>query len=219
MTMRKHLWIAVIALIASTIAFIGCEEMKKMADPIMPEPEPPTEMVETPTEPTEVIEPPVETPPEMEPEMPEEPMVVEPTTPVIEGPIVSVSPAQITSPAVGAQLQVSINIAQVANVTGYDFTLAFDSTALQHVESSNADYLPAGAFPIPVTVSGNKISLGAVSTAGPALASSGTLATITFEVIAAKASTLTLQDVVFTDNGTPPQEISPTTVDAEISAP
>ena len=165
----------------------------------MPEPEPETPEMEAET-------------PEMEPEMPTD------TNPAIEGPVVSVSPAEIASAAVGAQLQVSINIAQGVNITGYDFTLAFDSTALRYVESSNADYLP-GAIDIPVVVTEGNVLMGAASLSGPALASSGTLATITFEVIAAKASTLTLQKVELTDNESPPQTINPTTVDAEISAP
>ncbi len=230
--MRKYLWIAVIALIASAVYFTSCERIpKEMMDTIMPdaepveeptEPEPVEEMVETmepePTEmmePTEVVEPPVETPPEMEPEMPEEPVVVEPTTPAIEGPVVSVSPAQIASPAVGEQLQVSIQIAQVADIIGYELSLGFDPTALKYVSGSLADYLPAGAFPI-VTASTNEVFFGGASVSGPASASSGTLATVTFEVVAAEASTLTLSEVLLYDSE---GEITPTTVDGEISAP
>ena len=164
------------------------------------------------------VEPMVEMEPEMPPEtmepvMPEESMVVEPTTPVVEGPIVSVSPAQIG--AVGEQLQVSIQIAQAADVIGYEFSLGFDPAALKYVSGSLADYLPAGAFPI-VTPSANSVFFGGASTTGAASASSGTLATVTFEVLAAEASTLTFSEVViFNSEG----EITPTTVDGEISAP
>ena len=152
---------------------------------------------------------PVETPPEPEP------VVVEPTTPAIEGPIVSVSPAEIASPAIGAQLQVSIQIAQAADVIGYELTLGFDPAALKYVSGSLADYLPAGAFPI-VTPSANSVFLGGASTTGAASASSGTLATVTFEVIAAGASTLTLSEVTLFDSE---GDITPTTADGEITAP
>ena len=61
--MRKYLWIAVIALIASAVYFTSCERIpKEMMDTIMPDadkvepPEMPEEMVETPTEPMEEVE-------------------------------------------------------------------------------------------------------------------------------------------------------------------
>ena len=170
-------------------------------------------MVETPTEtePTEVVE----TPPETEPEMPAETVVVEPTAPEIEGPIVSVSPAQDALPAVGGQLQVSINIAQAADVIGYELTLGFDPAALKYVSGSLADYLPAGAFPV-ITASADSVLVGGASTTGAASASSGTLATVTFEVVAAQASALTLSEVtLFYTEG----QATPTTIDGEISAP
>jgi hypothetical protein len=152
--------------------------------------------------------------PEMEPETPVDPMVVEDE---IEGPVVRISPAQIASPAAGAQLQISIQIAQAADVTSYELTLAFDPTALRYVASSNADYLPPGAFEVPTAVSENNVYVAAASLADPVSASSGTLATITFEVVAAKASTLTLSEVNLTDSNA--QEFQPTTVNGEISAP
>ena len=74
--MRKYLWIAVVALIASAVYFTSCERIpKEMMDTIMPDAEP----VEEPTEPTEMPEEMVETPMEPEPtEMPEEMMPVGP---------------------------------------------------------------------------------------------------------------------------------------------
>ena len=112
---------------------------------------------------------------------------------------VSVSPSPVQSPAIGEQLTVSLTIADGAKVAGYQMTVAFDTTALRYVESANGDYLPAGAFFIPATVSGNKVSLAATSLSGESHGD-GTLATLTFEVVAAKASTLTLSDVILSDN-------------------
>ena len=48
--MRKYTWLVVLALITCTIAFASCKRMEQMIAPVMPEPEPPTEMVEPPVE-------------------------------------------------------------------------------------------------------------------------------------------------------------------------
>ena len=48
--MRKYTWIAVVTLIACTIAFASCKRMEEMISPVVPDPEPPTEMVEPPVE-------------------------------------------------------------------------------------------------------------------------------------------------------------------------
>ena len=58
--------------------------------------------------------------------------------------------------------------------------------------------LPAGAFFVPPTVSGNQVTLAATALSGES-SGNGTLATLTFEVVAVKASTLTLSDVVLSD--------------------
>ena len=70
----------------------------------------------------------------------------------------------------------------------------FDTSALKYVESVDGDYLPPGAFFVPPVVSGNTVTLAAASLSGES-DGDGTLATITFEVIAVKASTVTLSDV------------------------
>ena len=133
---------------------------------------------------------------------------------VPEGPVVSIMPASVTSPAVGEQLTVEIQVTGAENVFGYEFTLMFDAAALRYVESANDDYLPAGAFFTPPRLENdNQIIL----TAGGGAASeaeSGTLASVTFEVISRKASMLTLANVVL-DHGGPTSE--PQAVNAEIS--
>ena len=55
-----------------------------------------------------------------------------------------------------------------------------------------------GAFFVPPVVEGNRVKLAATSLSGES-SGAGTLATLTFEVIAVKASTLTLSDALFTD--------------------
>ena len=62
----------------------------------------------------------------------------------------------------------------------------------------NADYLPAGTFVIPPLVSENQVTLAATSLDGGSQGD-GTLATVTFEVIEAKTSALTLSEVRLTN--------------------
>ena len=162
-----------------------------------------------------------ETPPVEEPVVPstEEPTTPtpEPLAPLPEGTVVFVAPRPLTSPAVGQQLKVSLNIKGAAGVSGYDVTVSFDPTALRYVESANADYLPAGAFVAPAQVSANSVYLSAISLAGVAPTAEGTLATVTFEVVSAKVSTLVLEPVVLSDANA--EEVPLTAVDGQINAP
>ena len=113
--------------------------------------------------------------------------------------IVSVSPSQMPSPAIGEQLTLSLKITDGKNVAGYQATISYDTSALRYVESSNGDYLPTGAFFVPPIVNGNGVKLGSTALTGVSNGD-GTLATLTFEVVAAKASTLTVSDVFLADS-------------------
>ena len=112
---------------------------------------------------------------------------------------VSVSPSPVLSPAIREQLLLSLKISGGENVAGYQATVQFDTSALRYVSSVNGDYLPAGALVVPAVVYGNKVTLAATSPAGESHGD-GTLATLTFEVVAVKVSTLTLSDVVLFDS-------------------
>ena len=112
--------------------------------------------------------------------------------------VVSIEPAEVVSPAAGEELTVSINIAGGADVAGYQVIVNFDPTALSYVSGENADYLPAGAFPI-VTPGEGSVTIAATSLTGAAAAADGTLATVTFMVVEAKASVITLTDIVLSD--------------------
>ena len=116
--------------------------------------------------------------------------------------VVSVDPATVESPTAGEQLMVNINIMGGAGVVGYQVTVNFDATALSYVSSTyNADYL--ASFPL-VSPEGLKSdnSIQFV-TLGNAPDGDHTLATVTFEVVEAKASSITLTDVlVSTADGT-----------------
>ena len=110
-----------------------------------------------------------------------------------------ITPSPVPSPAIGESLTLSLNIADGENIAGYQATVTFDTSALRYVSSANGDYLPAGAFAVPAVVTQNAVTLAATSLAGESNGD-GTLAALTFEVVAVKASTLTLSDIILSDS-------------------
>ena len=165
--------------------------------------QPPT-ATEEPTVTTE--EPPTETVPETE----------EPPTETVAETTVRFSPSPVQSPAVGEQLTFDVNIANGKNVANYQVTVQFDTTALRYISSANADYLPAGAVALPAIVTENTVKVVATSLTG-ASNGDGVLATLTFEVVTAKTSILTLSNVLLSDGkgGT----LNPRVEDAQITEP
>ena len=111
---------------------------------------------------------------------------------------VSLSPASVASPAIGQQLEFSLSIAEGETVAGYQATVQFDTTALRYVSSANGDYLPVGAFFVQPVVAGDLVKLNAASLAEES-DGDGTLATLTFEVVAVKASAVRLSDVLLSN--------------------
>ena len=199
------LGIVLTALLALSIS--SCDEnMRGQMDPVVDAvvDTPPSEAVSPPSEP---VTPPVET---------VTPPAVDTVAPPSGAITVSITPAQVASPAVGSQLTISIDIAGAMNVAGYDITVGFDPTALRYVEIVNADYLPTGAFASPAIAAADSARLTAISLSGPAAAESGTLATATFEVVAAKASTLQLMNVILSDDAA--NSLSVTSQDGMVTA-
>ena len=113
--------------------------------------------------------------------------------------VVSITPSPVQSPAIGQQLTLNVDIVDGETVAGYQFTVQFDETALRYIDSTNEDYLQGSPFVTPSVVEGNHVTLAATSLAGESNGD-GTLATLTFEVIAAKASTLTLSEVILSNS-------------------
>ena len=140
-------------------------------------------------------------------------MPTTPTTATTDA-TVSISPASVASPTVGGQIEFNLNITSGEAVSGYQATVQFDTTVLRYVSGANGDYLPAGAFFVEPKVQGNLVQLNAASLAGES-DGDGTLATLTFEVIAVKASTLTLANVLLTDSDG--KAFVPTVENAEIT--
>ena len=111
---------------------------------------------------------------------------------------VSITPSSVASPVIGQQLEFSLNLTSGEAVAGYQATVQFDTTALRFVSGANGDFLPADAFFAEPIVKGNLVHLGAASLAGETNGD-GTLATLTFEVIAAKPAALTLSNVLLSN--------------------
>lgn len=130
--------------------------------------------------------------------------------------VVSIVPASIESPGVGEQFSITVDIANAQNVVGYELSLHFDSEALQYISWEQGTYLPGEIFVIPTTIKENQLTFA--STARTAAdATQGTLLTVTFEVVAVKASTLSLSDVILSSGiGT---KLLVTTEDGEIVEP
>ena len=136
---------------------------------------------------------------------------------------VRLSPDTVPSPAIGKQRTFSLNITNGEKVAGYQATVQFDTTALEYVESSNSDYLPADDVddvffitPVVDDKSGS-VTVAAASQAGEK-SGNGTLATITFKVVNPQASTIILSNVLLTNStgeSFPPQQ----TEDAQITKP
>ena len=145
-----------------------------------------------------------------------------PIEPIIDNDIggtsekVSLLPISVQSPNIGQLLELSLKIAKGKNVAGYQATMSFDTTALRYVGSSNGNYLPTETYVLPPVLTGNTLTLAATSLSGKSQGD-GTLATLTFEVVAVKASTVSLSDVLLT-NGSGGSSI-PQTENAEITEP
>ena len=111
----------------------------------------------------------------------------------------SLSPSPPQSPAIGKQLTLSLTITDGENVAGYQASVSYDPSALRYVRSTTGNYLPEGAFFVPPVVVGNTVTLAATALAGESKGN-GTLATVTFEVVGVKASSVRLYNVLLTDS-------------------
>lgn len=112
---------------------------------------------------------------------------------------VGIAPTVVESAAIGEQLTFQVRITEGSNIGGYQATVEFDPTALQYVESTTGDYLPEGAFFLEPIVSENSVQVAGTSLTGISQKTEGSLATLTFEVLAIKESILQLSNVIVTD--------------------
>lgn len=111
---------------------------------------------------------------------------------------VKIVPASIVSPKAGEQLIITIDIANGIGVAGYQGTVNFDVSALQFVSLEHGTYLSNDAFLIPTSVMEGSVTFAQIIAAQNVTASAteGKLVTITFEVLDAKVSMLSLSEVI-----------------------
>ena len=110
-------------------------------------------------------------------------------------PIVSIVPASFESPDVGDQFAIAVVIDNAHNVRGYHLPVQFDPEALRYVSWQQGTYLSGDVFAAPATIASDQISF-VVTAPMKAESTHGILLTITFEVVATKASMLSLNDVI-----------------------
>ncbi|MDE0297185.1 MAG: cohesin domain-containing protein [Candidatus Poribacteria bacterium] len=109
--------------------------------------------------------------------------------------VANAAPTALRSLAVGAQFTIALNVRETDNVAGYQATLRFDPTAVRFVANTNGDYFVGDDFAAPPAVEENSVTIVTTSLAG-VNSGAGTLASLTFEVVAFRASSLTLSDVI-----------------------
>ena len=109
---------------------------------------------------------------------------------------VSMSPSSVVSPAVGGQLTFTISITGGVNVYSYGVDVTFDPTALSYVSIAEGGYIADVAFGGGIRLSDNRVEFVAASTSGTETDGGGTLATVTFRVVAVKDSTIGLSVVL-----------------------
>ena len=110
-------------------------------------------------------------------------------------PIVSIVPASFESPDVGDQFAIAVVIDNAHNVRGYHLPVQFDPEALRYVSWQQGTYLSGDVFAAPATIASDQISF-VVTAPMTAESTHGILLTITFEVVATKASMLSLNDAI-----------------------
>ena len=122
----------------------------------------------------------------------------EPVNVVEKNIIAKITPLSAVSSTIGKQITFSIEIAGAENVVGYQLTLQFDETALQYILSNNGEYLPGTPFFIKPVLEKNNLTLASTALTGSGNGD-GTLATVTFEIIAVKPTSLNITHLILSD--------------------
>lgn len=102
------------------------------------------------------------------------------------------------SPNVGDQLTFSIEITGAENVAGYQLSVQYDNATLKYISCVIGAFLPGNAFFMQPILQNNQLTLAATALTGTGNGD-GTLATLTFEVLAANPSSLNIIDLILSD--------------------
>lgn len=110
--------------------------------------------------------------------------------------VLSIEPARIADLAIDDTFRVSINVADVAFVYGYNVSVTFDSQVLEAVQVTQGPFLRrfGGTIWIPPTILPGKIENAAEALMGVPIAAvgSGTLFTIKFKVVGSGGSSINM---------------------------
>ena len=113
--------------------------------------------------------------------------------------VVSVQPTTLEVPEVGEHLILHVDITGGESVAGYQFTVNYDTTALRYLGAANADYLPSETFAMPLPGVDSVTLVAAALKGAPLSTGDGTLATLTFEVLALTPFGVHLTDGLLSD--------------------
>lgn len=113
---------------------------------------------------------------------------------------VKIAPSTVEIPPVGEQFEIEINIAGGHDVRGYKIMIDYDSDSLHYVSHALSDYLSEKPFIGPTISQSGQVSFISISTAD-AGSGDGPLATITFEVVSRRASTISLASILSNSEG------------------
>ena len=113
---------------------------------------------------------------------------------------VNITPSTIESPAIGEEFDIDVNIIGGQDVRGYKLTIEYDRNALSYESHTHGDYLSDEVYKGPIISKLGKLSFSNVSTAD-AGSGDGILATITFEVLSRRASTISLTAILSNSDG------------------
>ena len=109
--------------------------------------------------------------------------------------IVGIVPASIEFPEVGDEFTIAVVTTNAQNVRGYQLSVQFDPEALRYVAWQHGSYLSDDVFAAPAIVEADRVSF-IVAAPVKTESTQDLLLTVTFEVVAAKTSMLSLNDVV-----------------------
>ena len=113
---------------------------------------------------------------------------------------INITPLTVEAPIVGEQFEININIVGGQDVRGYKITIEYDNNSLNYVSHTQGEYLSDEVFEGPTLSNPGQVSFSLASTAD-AGNGDGTLATITFEVLSRKASTISLSATLSNSDG------------------
>ena len=109
--------------------------------------------------------------------------------------VVKIAPDLVESPALGEQLKINVNVTDANNITGFQVTIDFDTTALRYISSENGGFLPGDVHIDTEVVYPNRVKLESTTSTGLGIGN-GPLASLMFKVIARKPSTISIPRVI-----------------------